>query len=281
MKARTSAMISLKAVLVNAPPELREQLEPLTEDGADPPLRRTATRHGHRPDAAATKHTLRAIARRWRASTPRSRPTSAADRADRRAGPRPGRRVRDRAGHRRRDAHRRRRQPRPGPLRSGLAKLCGVAPIPASSGMTTRHRLNRGGHRQANAALYRAVIVRMQHHQPTQAYVARAPPKARPKPRSSAASSACSPARSGPTCDPSAKPGSPRQRRLTAIGASTPWPRRPSGCSRPSDQPAQLDQPARRRTGDLRLDRRLVQRREDHRWIGHAQSRRIRSSVLR
>jgi hypothetical protein len=39
--------------------------------------------------------------------------------------------------------------------------------------MTNRHRLNRGGHRQANAALYRAVIVRMQHHEPTRAYVAR------------------------------------------------------------------------------------------------------------
>ncbi|GAF98915.1 unnamed protein product, partial [marine sediment metagenome] len=53
------------------------------------------------------------------------------------------------------------------------ARLCGVAPIPASSGMTTRHRLNRGGHRQANAALYRTVIVRMQHHEPTKAYLAR------------------------------------------------------------------------------------------------------------
>src|SRR3546814_7439016 len=45
---------------------------------------------------------------------------------------------------------------------AAFARLCGVAPIPASSGMTTRHRLNRGGHRQANAALYRVVIVRMQ-----------------------------------------------------------------------------------------------------------------------
>ena len=53
------------------------------------------------------------------------------------------------------------------------ARLCGVAPIPASSGITTRHRLNRGGRRQANAALYRTVIVRIQHHQPTKAYVAR------------------------------------------------------------------------------------------------------------
>ena len=32
-----------------------------------------------------------------------------------------------------------------------FARLCGVAPIPASAGMTTRHRLNRGGHRQASA----------------------------------------------------------------------------------------------------------------------------------
>lgn len=56
-----------------------------------------------------------------------------------------------------------------------IAGCGGVAPVPASSGMTNRHRLNRGGHRQANAALYRAVIVRMQHHEPTRAYVARRP----------------------------------------------------------------------------------------------------------
>ena len=56
---------------------------------------------------------------------------------------------------------------------AAFAKLCGVAPIPASSGTTTRHRLNRGGHRQANSALYRVVIVRMQHHEPTKVYVAR------------------------------------------------------------------------------------------------------------
>lgn len=54
-----------------------------------------------------------------------------------------------------------------------FARLCGVAPIPASSGMKTRHRLNPGGHRQANAALYRTVIVRMQYHEPTKNYVAR------------------------------------------------------------------------------------------------------------
>jgi transposase len=53
------------------------------------------------------------------------------------------------------------------------AHLCGVAPIPASSGKVTRHRLNRGGDRQANAALHRIVLVRMRHDTVTRTYVAR------------------------------------------------------------------------------------------------------------
>ncbi|MCH8992277.1 MAG: IS110 family transposase, partial [Acidobacteria bacterium] len=53
------------------------------------------------------------------------------------------------------------------------AHLCGVTPIPASSGKTTRHRLNRGGDRQANAALYRIVLTRMSSHEQTRRYVAR------------------------------------------------------------------------------------------------------------
>jgi len=51
--------------------------------------------------------------------------------------------------------------------------LCGVAPIPASSGKTRRYRLNRGGNRQANSALYHIVITRMRHDQRTRDYVAR------------------------------------------------------------------------------------------------------------
>jgi transposase len=54
---------------------------------------------------------------------------------------------------------------------AAFAKLCGVCPIPASSGKTHRFRLNRGGNRQANAALYRVAIVRMRSHEPTLAYV--------------------------------------------------------------------------------------------------------------
>ena len=56
---------------------------------------------------------------------------------------------------------------------AAFAKLCGACPIPASTGITNRHRLFRGGHRQANAALYRIVIVRMRWHQPTLDYVIR------------------------------------------------------------------------------------------------------------
>ena len=64
----------------------------------------------------------------------------------------------------------------PGRLRSeaAWAHLCAAAPIPASSGKTqNRHRLNRGGDRQANHALWRIVITRMGSHPPTRAYVAR------------------------------------------------------------------------------------------------------------
>ncbi|RBI72707.1 integrase [Roseovarius sp. TE539] len=56
---------------------------------------------------------------------------------------------------------------------AALAKLCGVCPIPASSGKTSRMRLNRGGNRLANAAIYRVAIVRMRDDQRTKAYAAR------------------------------------------------------------------------------------------------------------
>ena len=53
------------------------------------------------------------------------------------------------------------------------AHLCGVTPIPASSGKTIRYRLNRGGDRNANAALYRIVLTRMSSHDETRRYVTR------------------------------------------------------------------------------------------------------------
>jgi transposase len=63
----------------------------------------------------------------------------------------------------------------PSRLRSeaALAHLCGAAPIPASSGNTRRHRLNRGGDRGANHALYTIALCRMRYDQRTRAYVTR------------------------------------------------------------------------------------------------------------
>jgi transposase len=63
----------------------------------------------------------------------------------------------------------------PDRLRSegAFAMLCGASPVQASSGKTVRYRLNRGGDRQANAALHRIVIVRLRWHQPTKDYMAR------------------------------------------------------------------------------------------------------------
>lgn len=54
-----------------------------------------------------------------------------------------------------------------------LARLAGIAPIPASSGNRTRFRLDRGGNRQLNAAIHRIAITQMRIHQPAQGYIAR------------------------------------------------------------------------------------------------------------
>ena len=56
---------------------------------------------------------------------------------------------------------------------AGFAALCGVSPVPASSGKTTRHRLNRGGDRAANSALHIIAIGRLRTDPRTKAYVAR------------------------------------------------------------------------------------------------------------
>ena len=174
VKARTVAMITLKQIVVHAPAPLREALQDLTD-------RRLLTRcAGLRPGpldtpAASTKHTLRALARRW---TTLAEEITTHDRHLARLTTEMSPTLRASFGV---GAHTAAEMlilfgDSPDRIRSeaAFAKLCGACPIPASSGMTTgRHRLNRGGHRQANAALYRAVIVRMRFHQPTVDYTAR------------------------------------------------------------------------------------------------------------
>ena len=63
----------------------------------------------------------------------------------------------------------------PGRIRTeaAYAALCGVSTVDCSSGKQERHRLNRGGDRQANAALWRIVVTRLQHDPRTQDYYAR------------------------------------------------------------------------------------------------------------
>jgi len=65
---------------------------------------------------------------------------------------------------------------------AAFAHLCGVAPIAASSGKTVRRRLNRGGDRQANHALWRIVFTRMSSDERTRKYVARRLAEGRSKP---------------------------------------------------------------------------------------------------
>ncbi len=234
VKARTAAMITLKATLVTAADDLRAELEPLTDhkliqacaalDSAADPVD---------PDAAM-RHVLSSLARRWlqlheeikahsrhlkkqtTAVAPRlieavgigldiaaEMLVTAGDNTDR---------VRSEAA---------------------FAKMCGACPIPAGSGRTNgRHRLYRGGNRQANAALYRAVIVRMRWHPANDRLRhpshRRGPLQARDHPLSQALPGprdlppppgSCSAAATGAGGDTS--PAS----RLTDIGASTPKPR--------------------------------------------------------
>ncbi|MDH6243727.1 IS110 family transposase [Mycobacterium sp. OTB74] len=182
VKARTVAMQSLKAVLINAPAELREQLEPLPNMAL---LRRCAAlRPGQMTSVtAATRYTLRSIARRWlglneeitacehhlKTLTDQIAPRLTAAVG---IGPDNAAELLIAMG----DNAERIRSER------ALAKLAGACPIPASSGKTVRHRLNRGGNRHTNAALHRIIVVRMKYHAPTRAYVARRTAEGKTKP---------------------------------------------------------------------------------------------------
>jgi hypothetical protein len=70
-----------------------------------------------------------------------------------------------------------------------LARAAGLAPIPVSSGKTNRHRLDRGGNRQINAAIHRVAVTRARCHPETKAYVERKtaqgqdPPQSHPLPQ--------------------------------------------------------------------------------------------------
>ncbi|MEU9047808.1 MULTISPECIES: transposase [unclassified Kitasatospora] len=64
---------------------------------------------------------------------------------------------------------------------AAFAALCGVSPVEMSSGKTQRRRLNRGGNRQANAALFRVFLTRLRCHPQTRAYLQRRTTEGRTK----------------------------------------------------------------------------------------------------
>jgi transposase len=172
IKARTQAINALKALVVTAPDELREQL------GALSAVRLVQTAASLEPGpvttpAAAARLGLRTLARRYQVLSAELAVLDAElDRLTRR--PRPSW-WRCLGSGRTRPALLVAAGDNPERLRSNacFSMLCEASPIQASSGKTQRHRLNRGGDRQANAALYRIVIARLRHDQQTKDYLAR------------------------------------------------------------------------------------------------------------
>ncbi len=213
IKAKTAATNTLRSMIITAPEPLRAQLPssglPNKVIAACLRLRPDSTRLGD--PAQATKMALRSVARRAAALRDEAAeldgamrrllsvaaPTTMATFA---MGPDTAASLLVTVGD------------NPDRLRSeaAFARLCGTAPIPASSGKTHRHRLNRGGDRSANRALHIAVIVRMRYCPRTRAYVQRRSSDGAatvfPSSRSSAASSATWPGScstpSGPTMPP-------------------------------------------------------------------------------
>lgn len=175
VKAHTQAIITLKATLVTASDELRAELEPLTDFQLVEACAALEVSDDMANPSTAMRHVLRSLARRWlelheeiklhskhlKKLTKATAPELVAAFG---IGPDIAAEMLVTAGDNTDRIH----------SEAALAKLCGVCPIPASSGKTNgRHRLNRGGNRQANAALFRAVVVRMRWHPPTIAYVQR------------------------------------------------------------------------------------------------------------
>jgi transposase len=175
VKARTAALNQLHGLLASAPQHLRDELAGTT--GTALVARCTAL---HIDEARltdpgeATKAALAAIAGRVNALN------SEISQADRRLRPAVARTAptlssmfgvgTDVAGQLLATAG-----DNPDRLRSeaALAHLCGVSPLPASSGRTDRHRLNRGGDRAANNALHTITLCRMRYDTRTRDYVDR------------------------------------------------------------------------------------------------------------
>ena len=173
VKARTQAINQMKALVVTAPADLRETLDGLAAGALA--KRCSSFRPGPLGDpTAAAKYALRSLARRHRQLGAEIQNLGAElDRLTRAVapalvgtfgiGPDTAATLLVTAGSNPERLH----------SEAAFAALCGVSPIPASSGKTNRHRLNRSGDRQANAALYRIVVVRLRYDPRTKEYMRR------------------------------------------------------------------------------------------------------------
>jgi transposase len=174
LKARTQAANQLRDLIVTAPGPLRERLAPL------PTTERVALAARFRPGeltdpAEAAKAAMAIIARRHQTLT--AEPGHLGARLEalvEQAGP-PEFLAKQGVATQVASALLVTVGDNPTRLDSeaGFAALCGASPVDASSGKQRRHRLNRGGDRQANSALWRIVTIRMTHDPRTKAYVAR------------------------------------------------------------------------------------------------------------
>jgi transposase len=174
IKAKTASTNALHALAITAPEPLRSQLPTRSAALVSACLRLRPDLDRLDDPRQATKHALRSIAQRARALTIEARQLeSQLHRLTRHAAPRTA--AVFALGPDTASALLATIGDNPDRLRSeaAFAHLCGVAPIPASSGKTNRHRLHRGGDRTANRALHIAVVVRLRYHQATRTYATR------------------------------------------------------------------------------------------------------------
>ncbi|MGB3439604.1 MAG: IS110 family transposase, partial [Actinophytocola sp.] len=182
VKSRTAALNQLDSLLVTAPAALRESLTGLTSKTLITTCARFRPGTDHTNPTTATKTALQRLARRiqhltteindaktdLKTLTNHVLPTTTAVFG---VGPDTAAQLLTTTGD----------NPDRIDTEARFAHLCGTAPINASSGRNDRHRLNRGGDRHANAALYRIVIVRLRHCPRTRAYLERRTAEGLPK----------------------------------------------------------------------------------------------------